>query len=192
MGKDTAAAAQGSSMSESRGYRGIIPVVLLSTATAVLAACFRQDPAPLPAAQPVIREIVPEASPQPPVAVASGVTLVEPVEPLITLTMANAPVRVVLERLAEIGNLSLIIPASLTRTVSVQYVNVPVSVALKDLLSRSGLRLGTATSGPLPFDTVTVYYHLPAHIDSLSVEGIMRRFGVSRAMAELIVKSRRP
>lgn len=173
-------------------HRNGRPLIAFGLSAAIVAGCFRNDPVPPPAPQPVVREIVSDTRPQPPAAVGVTSTLSEPAEPLITLTMANAPVRTVLERLAEIGNLSLIIPASLNRTITVQYVNVPVSVALQDLLTRSGLRLGTATAGPLPFDTVTVYYNLPANIDSLSVEGIMRRFGVSRRMAELIVKSRRP
>jgi hypothetical protein len=54
------------------------------------------------------------------------------------------------------------------------------------------LRLGAGPRTDLPFDTVTVFYQLPANIDSLSVDGIIRRFGVSREMAELIAKSRRP
>ena len=118
--------------------------------------------------------------------------MAEPAEPVVDLEMADAPVRLILQRLADIGGLRLIIPASLTKTLSVQYVHVPVSVALNDVLKRSGLQLGAGPAANLPFDTVTVFYQLPARIDSMSVDAIMRRFGVSRAMAELIVKSRRP
>jgi hypothetical protein len=116
----------------------------------------------------------------------------ESTEPLVDLELVDAPVRLVLQRLAEIGGLQLVLPPSLSRTISVQYVRVPVSVALKDVLTRSGLRLGTGPAANLPFDTVTVFYHLPANVDSMSADAIVRRFGVSRAMAELIVKSRRP
>ena len=114
-------------------------------------------------------------------------------EPYIeSLIAVDSDVRLVLQRIAEIGNLDLIIPGSIKKTISVRYVHVPVSVALKDVLTRSGLRLGTGASAPLPFDTVTVFYRLPANVDSLSADGIIRRFGVSREIAELIVRSRRP
>jgi hypothetical protein len=120
------------------------------------------------------------------------VTIAEPAEPFVDLEMAEAPVRLILQRLADIGGLRLIIPPNLNKTLSVQYIHVPVSVALNDVLKRSGLRLGAGPGANLPFDTVTVFYQLPANVDSMSTEAIMRRFGVSRAMAELIVKSRRP
>ena len=119
-------------------------------------------------------------------------TIAEPAEPFVDLEMAEAPVRLILQRLADIGGLRLIIPTNLNKTLSVQYIHVPVSVALNDVLKRAGLRLGAGTAANLPFDTVTVFYQLPANVDSMSTEALMRRFGVSRAMAELIVKSRRP
>jgi hypothetical protein len=141
-----------------------------------------------------VQEVVslPGGSAGAPAAVVPMAPVSEAAEPVVDLEMVNAPVKLVLQRLAEIGGLQLIIPPNLDKTISVQYVRVPVSVALRDVLTRSGLRLGAGPSANLPYDTVTVFYHLPAHVDSLSVEALMRRFGVSRAMAELIVKSRRP
>ena len=113
-------------------------------------------------------------------------------EPNVDLEMVNAPVKLVLQKLADLGGLQLIIPPELNRTLSVQYIHIPVSVALADVLSRSGLRLGPATLPNQPFDTVTVFYRLPANVDSMSAEAIVRRFGVSPGVASLIVKARRP
>jgi hypothetical protein len=114
-------------------------------------------------------------------------------EPYIeSLIAVDSDVRLVLQKIAEIGNLELVIPGNIKKTISVRYIHVPVSIALKDVLARSGLRLGTGNTAPLPFDTVTVFYRLPANVDSLSVDGIMKRFGVSRSLAELIVRSRPP
>ena len=48
----------------------------------------------------------------------------------------------------------------------------------------------TGPAASLPFDTVTVFYKLPANVDSMSVEAIIKRFGVSREMADFIVASR--
>jgi hypothetical protein len=137
-------------------------------------------------------QIIPVVSGVPDSRSATFPAIAEPPEPFVDLEMAEAPVRLILQRLADIGGLRLIIPANLDKTLSVQYIHVPVSVALNDVLKRAGLRLGAGPTANLPFDTVTVFYQLPANVDSMSTEAIMRRFGVSRAMAELIVKSRRP
>jgi len=37
-----------------------------------------------------------------------------------------------------------------------------------------------------------VFYEVPVNIDSLSVESIMKRFGVSRAVADVLVQARTP
>ncbi|HET9426203.1 MAG TPA: hypothetical protein VFO55_12620 [Gemmatimonadaceae bacterium] len=169
-----------------------LPFVVLAAAM-LLPGCFRRErPAPTSPA-PDTREVVMAPGRTSAVVATEPLeTMPGPPEPYVDLEMSNAPVRLVLQRLAEIGGLQLIIPPNLDRRISVQYVRVPVSVALNDVLTRAGLRLGTGPRPNLPFDTVTVFYHLPANIDSMSVEAIVRRFGVSRAMAELIVKSRRP
>jgi len=119
-------------------------------------------------------------------------TGVEAPEPVVDLEMVDAPVKLILQRLADIGGLQLILPPNLNKTISVQYVHVPVSIALSDVLKRADLRLGAGAAPNLPFDTVTVFYQLPANVDSMSADAIMRRFGVTKAVAELIVKSRRP
>ena len=164
-------------------------IVLASTLLVVGCWHFNHEPPAQPSVAPV-REIVP-ATPESS-APTAPLLMAETTEPLVDLELVDAPVRLVLQRLAEIGGLQLVIPPNLNRTISVQYVRVPVSVALDDVLRRAGLRLGSGPAANLPFDTVTVFYQLPANIDSLSVDAIMRRFGVSRRMAELLVKSRRP
>lgn len=123
---------------------------------------------------------------------APGLISAPVAEPLVDLKMVDAPVSLILQRLADIGGLQLIVPGDIRKTLSVQYINVPVSVALDDVLERSGLQLGAGREPVLPFDTVTVFYRLPANVDSMSADAIVRRFGVSRKIADLIVKSRRP
>lgn len=169
------------------------PSIILA-ATLLLVGCWRRNrEAPMQPAVTPSREIVPATGEVPGSAVPiTPSAMAEAMEPLVDLELADAPVRLVLQRLAEIGGLQLIIPPNLDRRISVQYVKVPVSVALRDVLSRSGLRLGAGPAANLPFDTVTVFYQLPANIDSLSVDAIVKRYGVSRALAELIVKARRP
>ena len=167
---------------------------LIATVAVVAAGCFHRareiPPAPSTPAQ-VIMGAPASVTSQPTPATTAGMIPDAP-EPYVDLVLVDAPVRLILQKLAELGKLDLIIPSNINKTLSVQYVHVPVSVALKDVLARSGLRLGTNNVGPLPFDTVTVFYRLPANVDSMSVDAIIHRFGVSRAIAELIVKSRPP
>jgi hypothetical protein len=176
----------------SRGMPGLV-----ASAAMVAAGCFHRGQEAVPVPAPPVQGVI--SAPSGPPAQATPMNpasqlreAAEAPEARIDMVMVDADVRLVLEQIARAANLELIIPASIRRTISVQYVNVPASVALKDVLARSGLRLGTATAAPLPFDTVTVFYRLPANVDSLSSDAIMRRFGVSRAIADLIVKSRRP
>jgi hypothetical protein len=168
-----------------------------AAATLAATACFRHQEPPTSAAPMVVTRIEPPVT-APATSVVTGVqpsepaNVVDPIEPVIDLEMSGAPVRLVLQRLAELGGLRLVIPPDIDKTISVQYVHIPVSVALADVLNRSGLRLGAGPAPRLPFDTVTVFYPLPANVDSMSAEAIVRRFGISRATAELIVRSRRP
>jgi hypothetical protein len=176
-------------VSARRSLGNLASAALLASAC-LAAACFhRGRPEALPPAPtlPVQQVEAPTGGSPDSRGVADIADLVQ--EPYIELLNAvDSDVRLVLQKIAEIGNLELIIPGNINKRISVHYIHVPVSVALKDVLARSGLRLGTGTSAPMPFDTVTVFYRLPANVDSLSVDGIMRRFGVSRQMAELIVK----
>jgi hypothetical protein len=162
-----------------------VPALVASMAL-VAGGCFHRggpEPTPPPPKLPVQQVVAPVESP--PTPIISGVD-VESAEPYIeSLIAVDSDVRLVLQKIAEIGKLDLIISGGIRKKISVEYYHVPVSVALKDLLARTGLQLGTGTSAPLPFDTVTVFYRLPANVDSLSADGIMRRFGVSRAIAEL-------
>jgi hypothetical protein len=183
-------------------------LALMFIAIGAMTACLRRAEPPAATMPTVVTRMEPPVT----APVAGGLTVIQPsspssqsaapsssagagseaIEPLIDLEMSGAPVRLVLQRLADLGGLRLIIPPDLDKTISVQYVRIPVSVALTDVLSRSGLRLGAGPAPRLPFDTVTVFYPLPANVDSMSADAIVRRFGISRATAELIVKSRRP
>jgi hypothetical protein len=158
-------------------------------ALAVLVGCSlrRETPVvePVQSSEPPVTLVTTTPAPADPVRA-------DPIEPRVDLEMVNAPVKLVLQKLADIGGLELIIPPNLNRTLSVQYVRVPVSVALADVLARAGLRLGPAALPNMPFDTVTVFYRLPANVDSMSADAIVRRFGVSRGLAKLLVDSRRP
>jgi hypothetical protein len=104
---------------------------------------------------------------------------------------ADVDVRTLLDFIAKSGGFTLVYSPGIAKRVRVQLTNVPVSVALETVLSLAGLTLGAATPATqAPGATSVVFYQLPVNVDSLPVEAIMKRFGVGRTIAELIVESR--
>lgn len=102
-------------------------------------------------------------------------------------------VRPLLEFVARTGGYRLIYPVGEAHKVRIDLNNVPVSVALTSLLDLANLKLESTTPGAQPaLNRPVVFYELPVNVDSLSVDAIVRRFGVTRAVAEMIVDSRRP
>jgi hypothetical protein len=100
-------------------------------------------------------------------------------------------VRPLLDYVARQGGFTLVFSPGITKKVRVQLTDVPVSVALQTLLSLAGLTIESSTpEARVPGSTSVVFYELPMNVDSLSVEAIMKRFGVGRSIAELIVQSR--
>jgi hypothetical protein len=100
-------------------------------------------------------------------------------------------VRQALAFIAEQGKLSLIVSPKIDKKVRLQLNDVPVSQALKTVLDAAGLTLENLNATPAPERTSSVvFYQLPVNIDSLSVDAIMKRFGVGRTAAELMVQQR--
>jgi len=100
-------------------------------------------------------------------------------------------VRQALAFIAEQGKLKLIVSPEIDKKVRLQLDNVPASQALKTVLEAAGLTLENLNATPAPARTSSVvFYQLPVNIDSLSVEAIMKRFGVGRTAAELMVQQR--
>lgn len=100
-------------------------------------------------------------------------------------------VKQVLDFLARQGHVSLVYSPDIQQKVRLQLNDVPVSVALQTVLTMANLTLQSTTEPPkAPGSTSVVFYELPVNVDSLGVDAIMKRFGVGRGIAELIVKSR--
>jgi hypothetical protein len=123
-----------------------------------------------------------------PTAVASSAS-----EPRVTIDThgAEIDVRQVLGFLAHKGGMSLLYAPDVAGKVRLQLVDVPASEALHAVLSLAHLTLeGASAAVPtIPAPSV-VFYQLPVNVDSLSAESIMKRFGVGREIAELLVGSR--
>jgi len=113
-------------------------------------------------------------------------------EQIVTLT-GDWDVRLALEEIARTAGYSLIVsPAVPSRKVRLSIVNAPASQALATVLETAQLTL-EPTRGPTPpWNPSVVFYQVPVNVDSLSADAIMRRFGVTRDIANLIVTGRRP
>lgn len=100
-------------------------------------------------------------------------------------------VRALLDFVARVGGYRLVYPVNFNRRVRVSLNDVPVSVALSTLLGAADLTLEATTPGAQrPSMRPVVFYELPMNVDSLSADAIIKRFGVSPAVANMIVTSR--
>src|SRR6185503_16260880 len=114
-------------------------------------------------------------------------------DPLISIDThgSEVDIRTVLDYIGSMGNFKLVYGQGVARKVRVHLTNVPVSVALQAVLSSASLTLEHATQDArAPGANAVVFYQLPVNVDSLSIEAIMKRFGVGRTVAELIVQAR--
>jgi hypothetical protein len=169
---------------------------LASAASLVAAGCHRSAPvvttvesAPAPPMLPQ-SELSPPALP---LALVRSPAADTASEAHVTIDTHGAEVdaRQILAFLAEKGKLSLVYSPDVNQKVRLQLVDVPVSEALRSVLSLAGLTLeGTTSIAHVAPSASVVFYQLPVNIDSLSVESIMKRFGVGRGIAELLVQAR--
>jgi hypothetical protein len=104
----------------------------------------------------------------------------------------EADVKPLLQFIAQEGGFSLVLPIGLDKRVNVDLREVTVSQALATVLAAAGLSLAPTAGMTAPANTSVVFYQLPVNVDSLPAEAIMKRFGVSREIAEMIVRSRKP
>lgn len=107
----------------------------------------------------------------------------------VTLTAADADVRVLLPLLAEAAGVSLVLGPDARGSVSVHFEDVDAMAAIRQVLRQAGL---TIISPLEPPDRPTVFYTVPVNVDALSAEEIQAHFGVSAEVARLIVESRPP
>jgi hypothetical protein len=171
------------------GRCGSLVIGIVSVALVIAAGCHRVRPVAPPPPAPV----QPLAMSSPPV-VRQTETVTPAPEPRISLAGTNWDVRDVLRAIADKGGYTLVLSPEINKRVTVDFTNVPVSEAFRAVLEAANLTLQTSTTGKiqLPYNPNVVFYQLPVNVDSLPADVIMKRFGVSRQIADLIVKSRMP
>jgi hypothetical protein len=162
---------------------------MLSAAAVVIAACQTMPPsgAARPNRVPTL-PAAPLAEPSIGAAAPSRVDTAAAVpEQMMTLT-GDWDVRLALEQIAKTAGYSLIVsPAVPEKRVRLSIVNAPASQALAAVLDAAHLTL-EPTRGPRPpWNPSVVFYQVPVNVDSLSADAIMKRFGVSRDIANLVI-----
>jgi hypothetical protein len=104
---------------------------------------------------------------------------------------AEVDVRSLLDFVASAGDFKIVYAPGINQKVRVTLTDVPASVALQTLLTLANLTIESATpKSGVPGSNSIVFYELPVNVDSLSAESIMKRFGVGRVIADLIVQGR--
>lgn len=100
-------------------------------------------------------------------------------------------VRDILTFLGQRAGLRFVYAPEINKKIRVSMNDVPLSLAISTVLSLANLTLeGSNVPGRRPLTTSVVFYELPVNVDSLSVDAIMKRFGVGRAVAEMLVEAR--
>lgn len=104
---------------------------------------------------------------------------------------AEIDVRQALSFIASHSGISLVYSPEINKKVRLQLIDVPVSDALQAVLAVAGLTLESTTPKTRGTGSSSVvFYELPVNVDSLSADAIMKRFGVGRVIAELLVQGR--
>lgn len=155
---------------------------------AVVAACYT-PPSPVMIGPPPL--LPPEQLVTPP----SRAPIVSP-DTSVELTVSvdthgrETDVRDLLQFLGQTAGVHFVFSPQINKRIRITLRDVPLSTAIQAVLAEAGLTLeGTTSLAPPPTPAV-VFYEVPVSIDSLSVESIMKRFGVGRAVAEVLVIAR--
>ena len=167
-------------------FTGVVVVIGGMTACRAPSPAARTTTVPALSAEPLAEPAVSASAP------ARADTAHAAPEQMMTLT-GDWDVRLALEEIAKTAGYSLIVsPAVPARKVRLSIVNAPASQALAAVLETAQLTL-EPTRGPTPpWNPSVVFYQVPVNVDSLSANAIMKRFGVSRDIANLIVAGRHP
>jgi hypothetical protein len=103
----------------------------------------------------------------------------------------DVDVRDILSFLGQRAGLRFVFAPEINKKVRVSMNDVPLSFAISTVLSLANLTLeGSNGPGQRPLASSVVFYELPVNVDSLSIDAIMKRFGVGRAVAEMLVEAR--
>jgi hypothetical protein len=164
---------------------------LVVVVSAMLAACFPPPPVMVVNPPPLPQEQL-AAPPSLPPGTTAAVSKDTTVEYTVTVDThgREADVRDILGFLGHAAGVRFVFSPDINRKVRMTLTDVPISTAIEAVLAEANLTLEGTTSLKPPPTPAVVFYQVPVNVDSLSVESIMKRFGVGRAVAEALAQSR--
>jgi hypothetical protein len=103
----------------------------------------------------------------------------------------DADARDILTFLGPRAGLQFVFSPEINKKVRLTLIDVPVSVAINAVLDLARLTLQPLSDAvKTPPKPAIVFYQLPANVDSLSADAMVKRFGVAPGVAEMIVEAR--
>jgi hypothetical protein len=178
------------SLNPSRGVLALFAAVLVGGI-----ACHRggSNSAVRPASVPRLPDA--QISATPVLSIPPETSIPLPDEARVTLITGDhdMDVKQALEYIAKRGGYGLAMSPNLKTRVRLNLVDVPVSEALQAVLAQANLTI-SPNNGKMEvaWNPSVVFYQLATNVDSLTVQAIMKRYGVSSDMAQVIVNARRP
>lgn len=181
-------------MRKHSAYSALVRSSVVGAAVAVAGACHSSPQQPTVVPPPPIPQRA-QLSPPPERTAAETSPRLAPLdtaaEERVTLDThgQRVDVREVLTFLGQRAGLRFVFDPEIDKRVRVTLVDVPLSQAIQTVLLTARLTLEGGLPGRQPTASV-VFYELPVNIDSLSETAIVRRFGVSREIAAMLVDAR--
>ena len=106
----------------------------------------------------------------------------------LTLSASNVDVRELLPAIASAAGVSMVMAPDVRGRVTVHSVNADAREVLRAVIEQAGLTVGPVELiAPFPRP---VFLDLPVNVNEVSAEAIRMRFGVSAALAGLVVDAR--
>ena len=157
----------------------------------LMVGCATARTAPAPKTSPVLPPALPPLSVEVLTVPPRGLTASEPVKGKVsrlTLSASNVDVRELLPAIASAAGVSMVMAPDVRGRVTVHFVNADARDVLRAVIEQAGLTVGPVELiAPFP---KPVFVDLPVNVNEASAAAIQVRFGISAALADLIVTSR--
>lgn len=157
----------------------------------LVVGCASSRTAPAPTNSPVLPPALPPLSVEVLTVPSKSVTAPDAVKgkgSRLTLSASNVDVRELLPALASAAGVSMVMAPDVRGRVTVHFVNADARDVLRAVIEQAGLTVGPVELiAPFP---KPLFLDLPVNVNEASAAAMQVRFGISAALADLIVTSR--
>lgn len=157
----------------------------------LIAGCASARTAPPPATAPALPPALPPLAVEVLTVPQRGLNAPDAVKgktSRLTLSASNVDVRELLPAIASAAGVSMVMAPDVRGRVTVHFVNADARDVLRAVIEQAGLTVGPVELiAPFP---KPLFLDLPVNVNEASGAAMQVRFGISAALAELIVTSR--